>query len=221
MRSKSRAGRTALALAAIALGALALPSLASAAPVPSQDAVAGSISEGQVIGFSIGADVRSGPSGEAPSGSFTYQAGSATQGTSLRDATISCLSVRANTAVIGGFGVLRSFGPGPNGPVVTITPTGFIAIVTDNGTAQPPPPGEPFPRSPDVVKVDFLETPDCAAPPDIEFGFEGHGDFTVVDAQPPLPTSKDHCKNGGWRTYASTFANQGQCVAFVQRGRKP
>ena len=35
----------------------------------------------------------------------------------------------------------------------------------------------------------------------------------MVDA-PPLPTSKDQCKNGGWRTYG-VFKNQGDCVSFV------
>ncbi len=38
---------------------------------------------------------------------------------------------------------------------------------------------------------------------------------------PALPTSKDQCKGGGWRTFAGMFKNQGQCVAFVQRGPKP
>jgi streptogramin lyase len=31
---------------------------------------------------------------------------------------------------------------------------------------------------------------------------------------PPLPTSKDQCKNGGWRNFPQ-FKNEGQCVAFV------
>jgi hypothetical protein len=30
----------------------------------------------------------------------------------------------------------------------------------------------------------------------------------------PPPTSKDECKNGGWRAFG--FENQGQCVAFVR-----
>jgi hypothetical protein len=46
------------------------------------------------------------------------------------------------------------------------------------------------------------------------------GQIAIVDA-PPLPTSRDDCKNGGWRNYGTTFQNQGQCVAFVQRGPKP
>ena len=39
------------------------------------------------------------------------------------------------------------------------------------------------------------------------------GDVVVTDA-PPLPTSKDQCKNGGWRNYPG-FKNQGDCVSFV------
>ncbi len=35
------------------------------------------------------------------------------------------------------------------------------------------------------------------------------------------PTTKEECKNGGWRNYGTTFRNQGECVAFVQRGVKP
>jgi hypothetical protein len=29
---------------------------------------------------------------------------------------------------------------------------------------------------------------------------------------------EDECKNGGWRNFGDTFKDQGQCVAFVQRG---
>jgi hypothetical protein len=39
----------------------------------------------------------------------------------------------------------------------------------------------------------------------------------VTDAQPPLPTSKEQCKNGGWLNFPE-FKNQGQCIAFVERG---
>jgi hypothetical protein len=61
---------------------------------------------------------------------------------------------------------------------------------------------------------------DCTAPtppPLVEFAARN---VIVVDAQ-PLPTSKDQCKKGGWRNYGDTFKDQGQCVAFVQRGPKP
>ena len=37
-----------------------------------------------------------------------------------------------------------------------------------------------------------------------------------------VPTSKDQCKNGGWRTFgapAGPFRNQGDCVRYVERNR--
>jgi hypothetical protein len=36
---------------------------------------------------------------------------------------------------------------------------------------------------------------------------------------PPLPNTKNQCKNGGWRTYG-VFKNQGDCVSFVATGGK-
>jgi Tol biopolymer transport system component len=35
----------------------------------------------------------------------------------------------------------------------------------------------------------------------------------------PLPTTKDQCKHGGWKTYG-VFNNQGDCVSFVASGGK-
>jgi hypothetical protein len=46
------------------------------------------------------------------------------------------------------------------------------------------------------------------------------GNIVVVDAQ-ALPTTKDQCKNGGWRNYGE-FKNQGDCVSFVaSKGKNP
>jgi hypothetical protein len=42
------------------------------------------------------------------------------------------------------------------------------------------------------------------------------GDIVVVDAT-PLPTAKEQCKNGGWRSFGA-FENQGDCVSFVATG---
>jgi hypothetical protein len=33
-----------------------------------------------------------------------------------------------------------------------------------------------------------------------------------------VPTSKDQCKNGGWRNFPQ-FKNQGDCVSFVETGK--
>jgi hypothetical protein len=42
----------------------------------------------------------------------------------------------------------------------------------------------------------------------------------VTDTR-PLPTTKDQCKNGGWRSYG-VFKNQGDCVSFVAtKGKNP
>jgi hypothetical protein len=44
--------------------------------------------------------------------------------------------------------------------------------------------------------------------------------FLRVDTL-PLPTSKDQCKNGGWRNFPG-FKNQGDCISFVAtRGKNP
>ncbi len=43
--------------------------------------------------------------------------------------------------------------------------------------------------------------------------------FTVTVNRVPAgpPTSKDQCKNGGWKTFDNpTFKNQGECVSYVQ-----
>lgn len=52
------------------------------------------------------------------------------------------------------------------------------------------------------------------------FGFSGTGGTQeLVVSCDSMPTTTAQCKNGGWRNYG--FKNQGQCVAFVQRGPKP
>jgi len=47
---------------------------------------------------------------------------------------------------------------------------------------------------------------------------------TLFTYEIPVPTSKDQCKNGGWKTMAdnngNTFKNQGDCVSFVATGGK-
>ncbi len=44
-----------------------------------------------------------------------------------------------------------------------------------------------------------------------------NGRAIVFDA-PVLPTSKEQCKNGGWRNFPQ-FKNQGDCVSFVENGK--
>jgi hypothetical protein len=106
---------------------------------------------------------------------------------------VTCLNVIGNKAVVGG--------------------TGYLFEVEDNaGTGTP----DRFSGPPGL----FLGTP-TTCPSDLDVPLRGvtSGDLVVHDALGP-PTSKDQCKHGGWRNYPG-FKNEGQCVAFVQRGPKP
>jgi hypothetical protein len=62
--------------------------------------------------------------------------------------------------------------------------------------------------------------PSIPCPLDFEGTIFIGGRNVVVHDAPARPTSKDQCKNGGWRNFGSTFKNEGLCVAFVQRGPK-
>jgi hypothetical protein len=44
-----------------------------------------------------------------------------------------------------------------------------------------------------------------------------NGRAVVFDA-PPLPTSKEQCKQNGWQSFG-VFKNQGDCVSFVENGK--
>ena len=110
---------------------------------------------------------------------------------------VTCLSVTDNRAVIG------MFRPDP-----IIGDTSIYRLVVDGG-----------PGRTDTVGVEnAVGRPlDCAMIPiDVDPSLPVSGDAIVTDAK-PLPTSKDQCKNGGWKTYG-VFKNQGDCVSFVASG---
>jgi hypothetical protein len=107
--------------------------------------------------------------------------------------SVACLRVSGSTAVIGVNGPFSSLLQVVDAPVDTFAAT--------------------FPPGP--LGPDSCENPPVFSPIDVT-----SGDLVVIDAQ-PLPTSQAQCKNGGWRTFGATFKNQGQCVAFVERGPKP
>ena len=46
------------------------------------------------------------------------------------------------------------------------------------------------------------------------------GSIQIANCTPPTPTSKEQCKNGGWRTFPDS-KNGGQCIKFVQHGPNP
>lgn len=207
----------ALSLVAGMMAVLAVPSASGAAP--EQDSVVGFLTESNPP-FSVRVDVRGGPSGEAPSGTFTFDFFTFSQSERFQSTSITCLAVSGSVAVVGGFGQLRLSGAGPTGPISETRTTGFVVVIRDNGETPPPPDGQPFPNSTiDDFGHRYVEEPDCAAPGFEPSGFNVIGEFVVVDA-PALPSTKEQCKGEGWRAYGDAFKNQGQCVAFVQRGPK-
>ncbi len=160
---------------------------AATAQQPTQDSVVGSGTSNFWGGFEI--DAQSGPSGENPVGFAGFQSV-----VGLLAGPVSCLAVRDNVAT---FNV-----PG--------TPYGLVTFeVTDNaglGTA-------------DVIRgiPTGRSASDCSLLTESAVSDTVNtGDIVVVDA-PPLPTSKDQCKHGGWQTFPG-FKNQGDCVSFVAMG---
>ena len=135
---------------------------------------------------------------------WTFDASSGPQGENptgtvqnelLGTGPVSCLSVQGNRAVIGTF-------------FPEAGEFNFLIYVVDNGAA-------------DIIGLEAINAPVtvCPTPGGHEGRFIVSGNLTVVDAQ-PFPTSKDQCKNGGWRNFPA-FKNEGQCVKFVQHGPNP
>jgi hypothetical protein len=193
-----------LAVAGSAVAAVLALSAPAAGQPPTGDSVVGA---GHVNVTDFTVSIQAGPSGENPTGSLTLS------GFLNFTATPTCLSV-SGTAAVGGFRIDSGLMAGQ----------GFLASVVDNG---PPVDGQPVDE---VVYSGLLSAPPiaCPAPGDPPtpglFSTGGGplttGDVVVVDA-PPLPTSKDQCTNGGWRTFG-VFKNQGDCVSFVAtQGRNP
>jgi hypothetical protein len=181
---------TRLPVVAAVFAVLAMPALA-AAQAPLEDSVVGS-GVGNVPQFPVPFDIdaHSGPSGENPTGTVRF----VSQPFQIRlEGSVTCLRVSRNRAVIG---------------MVTATGTPVFIDVTDG--------------TPDLIGVVFPVAPPaapCPAP-----GIQPSalpilsGDIVVTDA-PPLPTTKDQCKNGGWRNFPD-FNNQGDCASFVASGGK-
>ncbi len=179
-----------LALVVLALASGMSFAGAATAQVPSEDSVSGAGST--PFGFFVEIDAHSGPSGENAYGTLAITA----PFSQPSEFGVVCLRVTGNTAVFGA----NSQGPEPR--------SGLFRVVDG---------------SPDTLEADHLDGPagpdDCAKPFTADEGptVPSSGDFVVTDAQ-PFPTSKDQCRNGGWRNFGSTFKNQGQCVALRRNG---
>ena len=213
-------------LACIAAPAGARP---SPPPPPQQDSVTGSAlncggvcPEGTFgsIYQSYTADAHSDPDGTHPSGtmgSYTHVAGEYDTGY----LTVTCLSVSGHTAIVGVTGTIR---------VVTLfwmdgfdLPTGGLMRITDGGVGAAS--GLDTVESQLATDFDPPYLPvagptDCSTfPSGVEpvHNVDG-GDLVVTDA-PTRPATEGECRDGGWARYG--FNNQGQCIAYVERGAKP
>jgi hypothetical protein len=78
----------------------------------------------------------------------------------------------------------------------------------------------------DLVRLELIGSApsSCGAPLLISATLVTAGDIVVTDAPAPppppsFPTSKDQCKNGGWRQFG--FRNQAECVAFLESPPPP
>ena len=179
-----------LALATVA--ALALVSGSATAQVPTQESVSGSGGAGDEQ-FTVSAT--SGPSGENPTGHFDFTSVSPPLHSS---GDVTCLNVHGNVAVLQYFDA-------------TYSHLQILIRLTDNaGTGEM-----------DILELEPIGSSrsptDCSPPGMTSATRIFNGDFAVVDAQPP-PTSKEQCKQGGYRQFG--FRNQGQCVAFVNHPPK-
>jgi hypothetical protein len=205
LANANRPTRAVVAALLSVLAVAALPVAANAQPAPGQQ------SAESPSFFAIGFPVFSGSfnavsdaGGANPSGQVSYFLGAGpTSGESV-SATVVCLSVSGNAAVIGFQGTsVRPLQP----PV----PVVGELVVADNGPAD---------SLVDTVGLSERATgvANCAAPGPISLERPVAGD--VIVHPPAVPTSKDQCKNGGWRNFGSTFKNQGDCVSFVATGGK-
>jgi hypothetical protein len=205
-----------------AVGSLAVPGL-SGAQVPASDSAVGNASECLFLdcdarrAHSISLDVHSGPAGENPTGTVIWSFSSGSPGsTENGEPGVTCLEITGTVAIIGVAGTARApfrGGVVPVAGLVRVTDGGgpasgldtFAFAVTYGLPGDPPLPGPT----------------ECSSfPTGTETFVNELGDITVTDAQ-PLPTSKDQCKNGGWKNFG-IFKNQGDCVSFVAtRGKNP
>jgi hypothetical protein len=171
--------------------------------LPSGDSVVG---QGRTIPFgdmslveTFDVEARSGPSGENPSGSVTLEIGFEGLPPFFHfEGPVRCLSVSGNDALVG-FELHPPFGAFP----------GAVIEIEDNG----PPGSDP----PDFFWARPVADPSSCAPSDLTLPPVAEGDVRVIDV-PSAPTSKAECEKGGYELFG--FKNQGQCVAFVQRGPK-
>ena len=166
----------------------------AAAQVPTGDSVIGSgtarFGSPDLAGLTVpfNIDVRGGPSGENPAGSLQLLV-------PFDDPT--CLAIRSGGGQVADEAVIN----------LRNTLTGVRVVVRITG-------GTSGPR---VIGLSTAASAnDCSFVPPVSVAEVIEGGISIVDA-PPLPTTKDQCKAGGWRDFG-VFKNQGDCVSFVAAG---
>jgi hypothetical protein len=192
------------ALASLAL-ALAIvpapPAVAQEPQVPTQDSVTGTgsfFSTPPPFGLSFSFDAHSGPSGENPTGT-AFGTARAPFLEFSSGGQVACLNVSGQRATVGASSNFN----GNIDQFFFVTSDGFVRWgILEPGT---------------TVSGCPLESAGLAFSFVVERTMTSGG-FVIVDA-PALPTSKDQCKNGGWKTFG-VFKNQGDCVSFVATGGK-
>jgi hypothetical protein len=107
----------------------------------------------------------------------------------------------------------------PTAPVTSVAPGDVLATVFQTNFGDPVTLG-PTPVSFDLsgfagttVRIRFAEV-------DNQFFFAASVDRVAVQSTPAFPTTKEQCKNGGWRNFGTSFKNQGDCVSFVATNGK-
>jgi hypothetical protein len=173
---------------------LALPGAANA-QTATQDSVTGTASyeifAPEPVQVTDVFSVFSGPSGENATGTVT-----GTAGVVSIVADVTCLAVTGNRAVIG---------------LMARPPDSFdlYLVVVDGGASGQDASAAVGSPGPSTDCASVTSTPSLTP-------YSG-GNVVITDA-PPFPTTRDQCKNAGWRQFG--FKNKGQCVSFVATGGK-
>jgi hypothetical protein len=140
----------------------------------------------------FGIDIQAGPSGQNPTGTLTLVL-------TFTDPT--CLVVRSG----GG-------GAAPSAAINLLNPFSGRRVVFRIAGGE---------GGPQLIGVSFAASAsDCTFGPSTDVAEVVSGKITIVDS-PSVPTTKEQCKNGGWRNFPG-FKSQGDCVSFVAtKGKNP
>jgi hypothetical protein len=187
----------------------------AAAQAPVGDSVTGDLFDQFETGVQVfDFDARSGPAGENPTGLASWHVGGGL-GPSW-SASVSCLAVSGTTAVIGFSGTLYFMGE--------LSPDAGLIRVVDGGGPQSGQDSFEWAETTGVPGGPVIPGPtECSSypagfPPSVSAtAFNRTGGNLIVSDATTAPTSKDQCKNGGWRNFPG-FKNQGDCVSWVATG---